>query len=99
MSKDILKIIGQRYRTERLNVHYTRAQIANITGYSINAITKFEKGRYNNLRLYLKYTAALAVVKTGKNHGFSGDFRNPEIRSKTFEGIAKAMAEQWGERK
>lgn len=63
MSKELLKNIGQRYRAERLDVHYTRAQIANIIGYSINAITKFEKGRYNNLCLYLKYTAALAVLK------------------------------------
>ena len=33
----------------------------------------------------------------GKNRGFSGDFRDPCLRSKTFPGIAKAMAKQWGD--
>ena len=29
-------------------------------------------------------------------HGMSKGFRNQKMRSKTFQGIAKAMAEQWG---
>ena len=32
---------------------------------------------------------------TGRNRGFSGSFRDPTLRSKTFQGIADAMAEQW----
>ena len=32
----------------------------------------------------------------GKNRGFTGDFRDPCLRSKTFIGIADAMAIQWG---
>ena len=35
--------------------------------------------------------------KSGRNRGFNGSFRDPRQRSKTFEGIAKAMAEQWTE--
>lgn len=34
--------------------------------------------------------------KYGKNRGFNGTFTGSEKRSKTFQGIAKAMAEQWG---
>lgn len=33
---------------------------------------------------------------TGRNRGFNGSFVGGETRSKTFPGIAKAMAEQWG---
>ena len=33
---------------------------------------------------------------TGKNRGFGSKFRDPAVRSKTFPGIAEAMAEQWG---
>lgn len=33
-------------------------------------------------------------VNTRGHNGHSG--RNPKIRAKTFRGIAKAMAEQWG---
>ena len=33
----------------------------------------------------------------GRYGGFSSSFSGSEKRSKTFEGIAKAMAEQWGE--
>jgi hypothetical protein len=33
---------------------------------------------------------------TGKNRGFGSKFRDPTVRSKTFPGIAKAMADQWG---
>ena len=32
---------------------------------------------------------------SGKNRGFSGSFRDPALRSKTFPGIAEAMADQW----
>lgn len=32
----------------------------------------------------------------GKYGGFNGKFSTPKERSKTFPGIAKAMAEQWG---
>lgn len=32
--------------------------------------------------------------KTGRNRGFK--IRDPKMRSKTFPGIAEAMAEQWG---
>ena len=34
--------------------------------------------------------------KYGKNRGFNGHFTGSEKRSKTFQGIANAMAEQWG---
>lgn len=33
--------------------------------------------------------------KSGKLRGFNGSFRNPETRSRTFRGIANAMADQW----
>ena len=32
----------------------------------------------------------------GKYNGFNAKYRDPKKRSKTFSGIAKAMAEQWG---
>lgn len=34
------------------------------------------------------------VCEAFRMRGHSG--RNPKIRAKTFRGIAKAMAEQWG---
>lgn len=37
------------------------------------------------------------VQRSGKRaRGFSGGHRDPKMRSKTFPGIARAMAEQWG---
>ena len=36
-----------------------------------------------------------AMDENGKKYGFS-DPMTAKLRSKTFEGIAKAMAEQWG---
>ena len=37
------------------------------------------------------------VQRSGQRElGFTGGHRDPKMRSKTFPGIAKAMAEQWG---
>lgn len=36
-------------------------------------------------------------VYNSSNSKLPGLYKNPKIRSKTFPGIAKAMAEQWGE--
>lgn len=37
------------------------------------------------------------VQRSGQRaKGFTGGHRDPKMRSKTFPGIAKAMAEQWG---
>ena len=45
----------------------------------------------------IKTTPHTFLKTTGKATYFSdGKTRNPKIRSKTFPGIAKAMAEQWG---
>lgn len=37
-----------------------------------------------------------SFTKDGRYGGFGGGFTGSVIRSKTFEGIAKAMADQWG---
>ena len=37
-----------------------------------------------------------AFTKDGRYGGFNGTFNDAKTRSKTFPGIAKAMAEQWG---
>jgi len=37
-----------------------------------------------------------SIKPDGKYGGFNGKFRTAKERSKTFEGIAAAMAEQWG---
>ena len=37
-----------------------------------------------------------SFTKDGRYGGFNGKFNDAKTRSKTFEGIAKAMAEQWG---
>lgn len=38
------------------------------------------------------------VQRSGQRaRGFTGGHRDPKMRSKTFPGIAAAMAEQWGE--
>ena len=37
-----------------------------------------------------------SIKPDGKYGGFNGKFRDPKQRSKTFEGIAAAMADQWG---
>lgn len=38
-----------------------------------------------------------AFTKDGRYGGFAGNFNDSKTRSKTFPGIAKAMAEQWGD--
>jgi hypothetical protein len=38
----------------------------------------------------------IAVYSTGKNKYFIDKHHNAKLRSKTFPGIARAMAEQWG---
>lgn len=37
-----------------------------------------------------------SFTQDGRYGGFNGKFNDAKTRSKTFEGIAKAMAEQWG---
>lgn len=37
-----------------------------------------------------------SFTKDGRYGGFNGKFNDAKTRSKTFEGIAKAMTEQWG---
>lgn len=37
-----------------------------------------------------------SFTSSGRYGGFNGLFNDPKIRSKTFEGIAEAMADQWG---
>jgi site-specific DNA-cytosine methylase len=37
-----------------------------------------------------------SITPDGRYGGFNGKFHSAKERSKTFEGIAKAMAEQWG---
>lgn len=37
-----------------------------------------------------------SFTKDGRYGGFNGKFNDAKTRSKTFPGIAKAMAEQWG---
>ena len=37
-----------------------------------------------------------SITSTGRYGGFNSKFSDAKTRSKTFEGIAKAMAEQWG---
>lgn len=37
-----------------------------------------------------------SFTKTGRYGGYNGKFNSSKVRSKTFDGIANAMADQWG---
>jgi hypothetical protein len=55
-----------------------------------------EDGLFNK-KTHVEKPQPHSILKSGKKTYFcDGKTRDPKIRSKTFPGIARAMAEQWG---
>jgi len=57
----------------------------------------YENDTLFDKKTHIKKPEPFSILSSGKKTYFSdGKTRDPEIRSKTFPGIARAMADQWG---
>ena len=57
----------------------------------------FEEDTFWEQKSHTKKPEPFSIGKSGKKRYFTeGKVRNPHLRSKTFQGIADAMADQWG---
>ena len=52
---ELLKKLGMECRCFRMFIHKVQIDVAVDTGYSVESISSFERGRTNNLRILLWY--------------------------------------------
>lgn len=50
-----IKTVSRRCREYRESINRTQADVAEDTGYSVENVSKFERGFNNNLKIYLWY--------------------------------------------